>query len=105
MGDKFDIHYEGPKKDLQPYRNANFQVGDSPAILDVLTDVGRITYNGEIDNDGAGDLIISLSSNGTDYTDQSYLKAGEQADLRTFETKKIKIEHSGIDSAYRCRVW
>jgi len=105
MSEKYDVYYEKPKEDYQPYRDSDFKSTDSPKVLDVLGDLGRITYNGKIHNDGSGDIIFSLSSDGTSYNSQVYLEAAEEADLRTHIVKKIKLEHSGTDSAYRVEVW
>ena len=105
MSEKYDVYYEKPKEDYESYSDSSFIAGDSPATLDVFGDLERITYNGQINCDGAGDLLIGLSSDGTTYNDNITLKSGEILDLRTFNLKKIKITHSGTDSSYRVVVY
>lgn len=107
MGEKYDVHYEKPKEDYKAYSDSSFVAGDSPTILDVFNDFSpkRITYNGEIDCDGPGDILVALSEDGTTYGDDVIVKSSEQLDIRTHIVKKIRITHSGTDSAYRARVW
>jgi hypothetical protein len=101
--ERFAIQYEQPKRKSKSYDDSSFVVGDSPATLDVLTDLGALCYVGEIDCDGAGDILIGLSNDGSTFDDNFPLKAGETFVLNGYELNKLKITHSGADSSYRAR--
>ena len=97
--------YNQPQIDYKSYEDSSFVSGDSPVVLDIYTDIGRDIYNGEIYCDGDGDILIEHSYNGTGYGDQITLKKDEILDIKTIKVRKVRISHSGTDSAYRCRFW
>ena len=73
------------------YEDTNFTSGESPAVLDVFTDLGRIGLKGYFINDGPGDLTIEISSNGSTYGGLHTLHGSEQMDLSDLNVKKIRI--------------
>ncbi len=83
------------------YSDTSFVVGDSPAVIDVNTDLGRNSNIGYIVCDGSGDILVSISSNGTLFGDNITLKNGETLNLDNMNVDSIRITHSGTDSAYR----
>jgi hypothetical protein len=99
----YAIHYERPKKKVKPYSDSNFTAADSPVTLNVFTDLGAICYVGELNNDGTGDLLIGLSSDGINFDDNFELKAGETWEVNGYALIKLKITHSGTNSSYRAR--
>lgn len=86
------------------YEDADFTSGESPITLDVNTDLGKNGVDGYITCDGPGNILVEISDNGTDFGDQHTLKIEEVIDLRNINVDKIKITHSGTDSAYRIMV-
>ena len=66
--EKYSIYYESPKEDYKSYNDTSFVAGDSPITLNVFTDLGRYTYNGEINCD-SGSIYVQLSSDGVSYND------------------------------------
>jgi len=95
--------YDQPRKNYFSSEDSSFASGDSPATLDVFGTINRESIKGTIDCDGAGDITVSLSSDGTTYGNNITLKKYEQLDLTGSVVRKIKITHTGTDSAYRVR--
>lgn len=90
---------------INPYEDTSFIAGDSPRVLDVYTDLGnKASTKGYIIIDGAGDLLIEISHNGTSYNPQQTLKTGDGLDLTGITIKKLRLTHSGVDTAYRIGV-
>lgn len=86
--------------DSVSYEDTSFVTGDSPVVLDVFTDIGRIGHTGYIVNDGAGNILVEISSNGSDYGGQHTLKVGEILNLDNLKIKKMRLTWVS-DSAYR----
>jgi hypothetical protein len=87
--------------------DTSFTAGDSPQVIDVegglqdeLTSARR-GRTGYIVCDGTGDILIEISSDGTNYLPQFTLKQNEVWDAEQMDISKIRITHSGTDSAYR----
>ncbi len=97
--------YKQPVVKYSSFEDSSFIASDSPVILDVYTALARDIYNGEINCDGAGDIEIEISADGTTYGNATTLKANETADLTQYKIRKVKITHTGTDSSYRCRFW
>jgi len=93
-----------PVQGYKKYEDSSFTAEESPKILDIKTDLGRIGTSGYIACDGTGDILVEFSTNGTDYGDQFTLKDNEILDLEKFRINKIRITHSGSNSAYRVMV-
>jgi hypothetical protein len=88
------------------YEDDNFIAGDSPVVHDIFADLGHYPVSGYIICDGAGDILIQFSQDGTNYGDQITMKSGEKIDcLAACDVNKIKITHSSSDSAYRIMVY
>jgi hypothetical protein len=88
-------------EDNQVYEDTSFVVGDSPAVHDFYTDAGRYANDGYITCDGVGDIQVDISREGLTYGDKFVLKSGEKASLLRMKISKIRVTHTGTDSAYR----
>lgn len=85
------------------YEDSAFVTGDSPAILDVFTDLGRIGHEGYIINDGPGDIVFETSFDGVNYGGLHTLNEGEVCSFSNLKIKKIRL--TWVDnSAYRVMV-
>ena len=82
------------------YEDTSFLTGDSPATLDVKTDLGRNGRDGYITNDGSGDIKIEISDDSTNYGGIHTLKNGEVLILTGVSVAKIRITWVS-DSSYR----
>ena len=84
------------------YANANFTAGDSPADLNVQSDLGSDNIRGIIICDGPGIIAVSVSrDSGASFSDPFPL--GDDEDINTLvnNVDVIRIVHTGVDSAYR----
>ncbi len=93
--------YDEPKDNYYATGDTSFSSGESPITLDVLTNLSRKGTNGYIRCDGLGDILVSISSDGSTFGDSTRIKQDETFSLRALEIQSIKITHSGTDSAYR----
>ena len=93
--------YDIPKDSYFAAEDTSFGSGDSPATLDVLTDLSRFGNDGYVRCDGAGDIIVTISSDGSTFGSNTRIKQDETLTLRALKVDQIKITHSGTDSAYR----
>lgn len=85
------------------YEDANFLTGDSPAVLDVLTDLSRIGHEGYLINDGPGDIQIEFSEDGTTYGGVHTVKQTETIQFNDLKFRKIRL--TWVDNtAYRVMV-
>lgn len=85
------------------YEDTNFTTGESPAVMDVFTDIGRNGYTGYFTNDGPGDMQIEFSNDGTTYGGAHTLRGGDIMTLQNLNIAKIRLTF--IDpSEYRCLV-
>ncbi len=73
------------------YEDTNFTFADSPAVLDVFTDLGRISVTGHVHNIGPGDLQIEVSFDGTNYGGIYTLSGGELINLENETIKKVRL--------------
>lgn len=85
------------------YEDTSFVSGDSPITRDINTDLGRNSRTGYIICDGAGNILVELSGDGTNYGTQFTMKNNEKVNLDGMSIDSIKITHSA-DSAYRINV-
>ena len=85
------------------YEDTDFVTGDSPVVLDVLTDTGRLGHEGYILNDGAGNILVEISKDGTDYGGSHTLKWGEQLNLSNLKINRIRLTWQE-DSSYRALI-
>ena len=85
------------------YEDTNFITGDSPAVLNVFSDIGEKGDGGYFINDGEGDMKIEISNDGTSYGGQHTIKSGETLDLKGISINKIRITWVS-NSSYRVLV-
>jgi hypothetical protein len=95
-----------PASGYKYYSDSNFQVGDSPVVLDIRTDLGRDAVSGWITCDGSGDILIELMDEAGNYGQQYLIKKKDVENLDGGDSpvRAIRITHSGTDSSYRVRV-
>ena len=82
------------------YEDTSFVTGDSPAILSVFSDLGRLGEGGYITNDGTGTFTIEISDDGTTYGGVHTVKNGETMTLDGLFINKIRLTWVS-DSSYR----
>lgn len=82
------------------YEDTNFVTGDSPAVLNVQTDLGRLGHDGYIINDGSGNFTVEFSYNGTTYGGLHTIKAAEILELSNLTISKIRLTWV-TNSSYR----
>ena len=82
------------------YEDTSFLTGDSPAVHDVNTDLGRNGRDGYLINDGEGSFKVSFSDDGTTYGSNHTIKAGEILRFKGVDIDKIKVTWVA-NSAYR----
>ncbi len=82
------------------YEDTSFVTGESPAIHDINTDLGRNGISGYIANDGAGNFTVQASDDGSNYGGVHVIKNGEILDLNGLSIDKIKITWVS-NSSYR----
>jgi len=82
------------------YEDTSFLTGDSPAVHDVNTDLGRSGRDGFLINDGAGSFTIEISDEGTTYGGSHTVKAGEILKMKGIDIDKIRLTWIA-NSAYR----
>lgn len=75
------------------YEDTDFTSGESPAVLDVFTDLGRLGLKGYLINDGPGRIQIEISHNGTNYGGVHTLRRGEQLDLGDLKINRIRLTY------------
>jgi len=90
----FDVRTfdQDPFVGYKSYEDSNFIVGDSPWVLDVLTDLGRLGKDGYIIIDGAGDVQLNVDE-GTGYGDNITLKKGDIFKFKGMLVKLVKFTH------------
>jgi hypothetical protein len=83
------------------WEETSFTVADSPRVIDLRLDLGHYSRNLVIAVDGTGDLLIEISQDGTNYGTQLRLKKDESLDSYDIAAEKVRLTHSGTDTAYR----
>ena len=86
----------------QFYEDTSFVTGDSPASIDVNTDLGRNGVDGSIINDGPGNFTFTIDS-GSGAGDAITMKSGEEFSFEGMDIDTIAITWVS-DSAYRVAV-
>ena len=87
----------------ETFEDTSFLTGDSPAVLDCNTALGRNATQGYIINDGAGNFTVAFSTNGTNYGDEHTMKQGEKMVFNKLSVDSIRITWVS-NSAYRISV-
>jgi len=85
------------------YEDTSFTAGDSPVEYDVNTDLGYPARDGYIVCDGAGNITVNISHDGTNYGDDITLKAYDVLDLKPLNVSKIMMTWVS-NSSYRILV-
>lgn len=85
------------------YEDTNFTSGDSPSVLDVLTDLGRTAHKGFVENVGPGDLQIEVSFDGTTYGGIYTLSGGQALSIDDEKVAKIRITYQD-PTGYKARL-
>ena len=85
------------------YEDTSFVTGDSPIVLDVFTDLGRRGHEGQVINDGSGDIKVEVSYDGINYGGLHTLHEGDELVLENLSFKKIRLTWVS-NSAYRVLV-
>lgn len=75
------------------YEDSDFTSGESPSILDIITDLGRIGTKGYFINDGPGDIKIEISDDAATYGGQHTLRGGDQFSLNNLKIRRIRITY------------
>lgn len=73
------------------YEDLDFTSANSPAVLDVFTDLGRIATTGHLHNTSLGDLQVEVSFDGVNYGGIYNLSGGELISFDNETIKKVKI--------------
>jgi hypothetical protein len=99
-----NLYYQ-PKDRYFAAEDYTFVVGDSPVVLDIAAKaaMGTPSIDGSIlcRSTAAGDILVELSNDGTNYGDQFTLANTDIFSLFGHSVKKIRITHSGTDGGYR----
>jgi len=85
------------------YEDTSFLTGDSPAVHDVNTDLGRNARDGYLINDGAGNFTVEVSNDGDTYGGAHTVKGGEIMRLKGLNVDRIRVTWIA-NSAYRILV-
>lgn len=85
------------------FEDTSFVTGDSPVTHDVNVALGRNGNDGYIVCDGAGNIKINISNDGTNYGGTHTLKQNDVFNLTGLDVDSIKVTWVA-DSAYRIMV-
>lgn len=85
------------------YEDDNFQTGDSQAVHDIDTDLGRAAKQGYFANYGGGDVNLEISEDGVSYGDSFIVKAGTTARFENENIFRFRVTHLGTDTSYTSR--
>jgi hypothetical protein len=75
--------------------------GVSPLTIDFNADAGRNAIDGWITCDGAGDILVAFSRDGTTFGDNWTIRTGENTSFFRFDIDSLRLTHTGTDSDYR----
>jgi len=95
------------------YEDRNFTAADSPAVLDISTDLETISGNGEnqygnslgITNTGKYDITVEISMDGTTYGELQTLSSKSTDNINSAGVKKMRITHQGNDTGYQVKAY
>ena len=96
--------YDIPKDSYFASEDTSFTSADSPVTIDIFTSLARKGSNGYVRCDGTGDILVTISSDGSTFGSSVRIKDGETLNLKAIRVDSIKITHSGTNSAYRVYV-
>lgn len=87
--------------DNKVYEDADFTAGESPVTHNMFGDTGRNSVDGYLIVDGPGNILVEISRRGLVYGPQFTMKKGERFSFLRIDAAKVRLAHSGTDSAYR----
>lgn len=85
---------------IHTYEDTDFVTGDSPAVLDVNTDLARDGREAQVINDGPGMILVAISNDGISFSTPLTLRAGERFRVDGLRIDTIRLTWVA-DSAYR----
>lgn len=85
--------------EYKTYIDTDFTSGDSPVVIDLIADLG-VQPKSVLIFIGKGLIDVELSYDGTTYGDIIPLRPDKKIVLNGLKAKKIRLTHSGVDSAY-----
>jgi len=101
----YESDFQQPKDRYFAAEDLDFQVGDSPVVLDTNGTLGVPGIDGRLvaksTSGSVGNILVEISTDGTTYGDQFTVFYLETFPLFGYSIKKIRITHSGTDSGYR----
>ena len=80
--------------------DTNFQVADTLVVHNVEGTLGQAGTRGWVACDGAGNITVEIGTSGG-YQTSFTLKQGDAFDLDGLTVGRIRLTHTGSDSAYR----
>jgi len=97
------IRIIGGTEQYKAYEDSSFVAGDSPVVHDFNTDLGKNGREGYIVCDGTGNILVEIANKSFAYGDQFTMKENDILNFQGLEISKVRLTHSGTDSAYR--IW
>ena len=73
----------------------------SPVLIEFNSDQGWNSIQGWINNDGAGDISVAFSRDGTTFGDNWTMKQGELSNLKGLDIHTLRITRITADANYR----
>jgi len=87
------------------YEKTSFTAAMSPLTLDFYADFSNAPASkGYITIDGVGDLLVAYDLDGLGFGSNTTLKRGDTINFDGLSIRKLRLTHSGTDTAYRCFV-
>jgi hypothetical protein len=96
----FQQNFNEPKERSFEAEDISFVTGDSPATHDINDDLQRNSIDGHVINDGPGDILMTWSPDGTNFSGNIRIKNLEIFDLSGLSIDTIKMAWV-TNSAYR----
>lgn len=96
----FEQNFNEPKERSFEAEDLSFVTGDSPATHDINAALERNSIDGHVVNDGPGDILMTWSPDGTNFSGNIRIKDSEIFDIARLSVDTIKIAWV-TNSAYR----
>lgn len=78
----------------------SFATGDSPEVIDFISEIGKPASNGYLINDGSGDISIAMRRGQAAFGDEIILSANERFDFKGRDIEHLRITWV-TNSSYR----
>lgn len=85
---------------IQSSRDDNFIASNDPALFDLNSLLGKNGTEFVVTNEGGGDIDVSYSSDGSIFNTPFRVSCNRKFGDLSGDIHTVKIEHTGIDSAY-----